>query len=171
MNELLARLRKFIADHPNRCFFRPGASVHAIAEAESAIGHPLPNDYRQFLAEFDGGFISICGQPGDEYWDEAAARWNSNSFSGIEQLVTEHNDLQLIWQLDLHWAGPWPYIPFCHTNGQERLVFGAPSMSGRRPVLDAFHEASPEEWGELYSSFAALLSAYLAGDGQINTIA
>jgi hypothetical protein len=171
MDELLARLRQYAADHPNRCFFRPAASAAAIAEAEAAIGLPLPNDYKQFLATFDGGFISICGEPGDEYWTESTARWNSNSLSGVEQLVAEFKDVQLIWKVDLNWEGPWPYIPFCNTNGQERLVFGAPEKSGESPVLDAFHEVGPEEWRQLYPCFAALLSAYLAGDGQMNTIA
>lgn len=171
MDELLVRLRQHIADQPNRCFFRPAATLAAIAEAEAAIGMLLPSDYKRFLASFDGGFISICGQPGDEFWDEAAARWNSNSFSGVEQLVAEFKDLQLIWKEDLHWEGPWPYIPFCNTNGQERLVFGTPSETGEWPVLDAFHEVGPEEWRELYPSFAALVFAYLAGDGRINTIA
>jgi hypothetical protein len=171
MNELLARLRNYVTDHPNRCFFRPAASAAAIAEAEAAIGFPLPSDYKQFLATFNGGFISLCGQPGDDYWSEANARWNSNSFSGVEQLVAEYKDLQLIWKVDLHWEGPWPYIPFCSTDGQEQLVFGAPSETGDWPVLDAFHERWPDEWGELYPSFAALLSAYLAGEGRMNTIA
>jgi hypothetical protein len=171
MDELVARLQQYVADHPNRCFFRPAASAAAIAAAEVALGLPLPSDYKHFLATFDGGFISICGEPGDEYWSESTARWNSNSLSGLEQLVAEHKDLQLIWKEDLNWEGPWPYIPFCNTNGQERLVFGARSESGEWPVLDAFHEVGPEEWRELYPSFAALLSAYLAGDGQMNTIA
>jgi hypothetical protein len=171
MDQLLARLQQYVADHPNRCFFRPAASSAAIAAAEVAMGVPLPGDYKRFLATFDGGFISLCGQPGDEQWDEVSARWNSNSFSGIDQLVTEFEDLRLIWKEDLHWEGWWPYIPFCNTSGQEKLVFGSRSETGERPVLDAFHEVGPEEWRELYPSFAALLAAYLAGDGQMNTIA
>lgn len=152
-------------------FSDPQRPQAAIAEAEAAVGLPLPSEYKRFLATFDGGFISICGQPDDDHWDESAARWNSNSFSGVEQLVNEFKDLQLIWKKDLHWKGPWPYIPFCNTKGQERLVFGVPSDSGEWPVLDAFHEVGPQEWRPLYPSFAALFSAYLTGDGQINTIA
>jgi hypothetical protein len=171
MDDLISRLRKYVADHPDRCFFRPGASAASITEAEAAIGFPLPGDYKKFLATFDGGFISISGQPVDEFWNEAAARWNSNAFSGLEQLVADYKELQQIWKVDLHWEGPWPYIPFFRTNGQEQLVFGAQSENGNWPVLDAFHEVGPEEWLELYPSFAALLASYLAGEGRMNTVA
>lgn len=170
MDELLARLRAFIAANPSRCVFHPGATESAIEAAESATGVPIPADYRAFLRCFDGGFISVCGERTDADWNEAGARWNSNSLYGTEQMVAEFTDQQLIWQSDLGWVGPWPYLPFCYTTGQEFLVFG-PAAGSTRPVLDAFHEVGPSEWGVLYPSFEALLRAYLDGEGNIETIA
>jgi hypothetical protein len=167
---LLARLREAVAADPARCVFRPGAPNADLVEAEAALGMPLPPDYRAFLGCFDGGFISLCGTRDDPDWDEAAARWNSNSLFGVDQLVAEHRDQQLIWQADLGWVGPWPYLPFCSTAGQEFLVF-APPQGGGRPVLDAFHEVGPTEWGVLFPSFEALLLSYLDGGGRIRTIA
>jgi hypothetical protein len=38
-------------------------------------------------------------------------------------------------------------------------------------VIDAFHEMPPEEWSELYPSFAAFLEAYLDGEAKAETIA
>jgi hypothetical protein len=167
---LLTRLREFIAANPERCVFRPGATKTAIAATESAIGMPIPADYRAFVECYDGGFISVCGQRGDPGWDEAGARWNSNALFGTEQLVVEFGDQQQIWQTDLGWAGPWLYLPFCYTTGQEFLVFGPPG-GGTRQVLDAFHELRPSEWDVLYPSFEALLQEYLDGEGRIRTIA
>lgn len=170
MENLLARLREFVAANPTRCAFQPGATEATLAATESAIGMPIPADYRAFLSCFDGGFISVCGQRGDPDWDEATARWNSNALFGTERLTAEFADQQLIQQADLGWAGPWPYLPFCYTTGQEFLVFGPPGGCAR-PVLDAFHEVGPSEWGVLYPSFEDLLRAYLDGEGRIKTIA
>lgn len=38
-------------------------------------------------------------------------------------------------------------------------------------ILDAFHELPPQYWNELYSSFEALLLAYVENEGALNTIA
>jgi hypothetical protein len=170
VEEVLTRLRAFVTANPERCSFRPGVTEAALDAAESSLGMPIPDNYRAFLKWFEGGFISLCGTRDDPGWDETSARWNSNSLFGADQLVAEFADQQLIWQADLGWAGPWPYLPFCYTTGQEFLVFGPPEQS-TRPVLDAFHEVGPLEWGVLYPNFEALLRAYLDGEGRIRTIA
>jgi hypothetical protein len=169
MKEILDALEELVAAHPSGCCFRPGASPAQIAAAEAALGLEIPEPYRRFLARFDGGFISLCGSTSDADWDFASAEWNSNELFGTERLVREYLDQKLIWQLDRGWPGPWPYLPFCHTNGQELLVF-APPGGGERAVLDAWHEVGPHEWGVLHPGFEPFLAAYLRGRGQVETV-
>ncbi|HEY7115512.1 MAG TPA: SMI1/KNR4 family protein [Tepidisphaeraceae bacterium] len=171
MNDLLQRLQEFVAAHPRRAFFDAAASADAVAGLEAAIGVRLPAAYRQFLLAFDGGFINTSGgTPEDQRWDLGTARWNSNHLLGIRGIQKEFAQWAKIGR-DVFGVEPWPYIPFCQTSGQELLVLGPEGADGEAPVLDAFHEAPPEEWEVLYPSFRAFLSAYLDGEGRVKTIA
>ncbi|MFO0800638.1 MAG: SMI1/KNR4 family protein [Gemmataceae bacterium] len=169
MEALLAELRDYVAAHPQLCFFRPGATVVELDAAESTIGFSIPADYRLFLKSFNGGFISLVGRADEPDWDESTARWNSNTLFGAEELAAQYRDQRTIWEVDLKWPGRWPYLPFCHTSSQELLVFG-PNGGEERPVLDAFHEVGPDEWGLLYPNFEDLLRAYLSGNGDMQII-
>jgi SMI1/KNR4 family protein SUKH-1 len=170
MDDVLDRLQAIVAQRPTRCCFAPGASAAQIAEAEKAAGIEFPEPYQRFLSRFDGGFISLYGETSDPDWDPAGSEWNSNALFGTKRLVHEYLDQRLIWQVDLGWQGEWPYLPFCQTEGQEMLVFGPASSNGARPVLDAFHEVWPHEWGVVYTDFRAFLAAYVGGDGRVETI-
>jgi SMI1/KNR4 family protein SUKH-1 len=170
MDDVLDRLADFIARNPTRCCFAPGASLARIAEAEKAAGIGFPEPYQRFLARFDGGFISLHRQTSDPDWDHASSEWNSNALFGTARLVDEHLDLRGRWLLDIGWEGEWPYLPFCHTDGQELLVFGPAGPDGARPVRDAWHEVWPHEWHVVYPDFRAFLAAYLETEGRIETI-
>jgi len=170
MNKLLDQFREYVAAHPKRCFFGPAATDGAIAAAEAQMELSIPADYRLFLQSFDGGFISLCGESDKPDWDEGGARWNSNHLLGVAGLVAEFTDLRDIWRMDQGWTEAWPYLPFCHTDDQELLVFGACS-GDHYPVLDAFHERGPPDWRVLYPNFETLLLTYLDGEGRIRTIA
>ena len=170
MRERIDALAAFIHRHPTLCCFQPPAAPSAIAEAEAAVGTPFPEPYRQFLSRFNGGFISLCGHTTAPDWAPESAEWNSNALFGTARLVREYTDQQQIWQLDRGWSGGWPYLPFCHTEGQELLVFGPPSAGRSRAVLDAWHEVGPDEWGVLYPGFEDFLSAYVRGEGRVETI-
>lgn len=168
MDKLLERLAAYIAAHPQTAFFNTPATSDEIAAVESALGVPLPNEYRAFLARHNGGFIDVS-EIGPEALPDAA--WNSNTLLGTVQLMKEYRQWANIGADVFGFQGKWPYIPFCQTEGQELLVFG-PSTAGRAaPVLDAFHEMPPDEWSERYPSFTAFLEAYLDGEGNVNTIA
>ncbi|HEX6738246.1 MAG TPA: SMI1/KNR4 family protein [Vicinamibacteria bacterium] len=165
----LDMLQRYVEAHPAACGFGAGAAAAEIAAAESALGLPIPEPYRRFLARFDGGFISLCGSTTDADWDPGSAEWNSNALFGTERLVREYLDQQAIWQLDRGWQGRWPYLPFCHTEGQELLVF-APPAAAERAVLDAWHEVGPQEWRVVYRGFDDFLAAYVSGEGRVETI-
>lgn len=138
---------------------------------ERAIGRALPTAYKHFLSTHDGGFIA--GRPVVEVDAAAFAteRWNANHLLGCEDLVLDYKDARLL-ALDVEpTLTDWPYVPFCRTSGQEALVFGPPLPDGEQPVLDAFHEVGPGEWGVLANSFADFLRTYIDGNGFPPTIA
>ncbi len=168
---MIRALQSFVERRPTLACFQPGASAAEIDAAEAALGVQIPAPYREFLLRFDGGFISLCGETSAPDWDYDSAAWNSNLLLGTKKLVEEYADQSAIWRLDRGWAGVWPYLPFCHTEGQEWLVFGPPDAADQRPVRDAFHEVGPEEWGVLYPGFQEFLLAYVQGEGRVSTVA
>lgn len=89
---------------------------------------------------------------------------------GTERLIDEFTDMKTNQVEDFGEPEPWHYIRFLHTGGQELFVFG-PTLdsNGERPVLDAFHESPPGEWGPVYPSFTHLLADYIARNGEIET--
>jgi hypothetical protein len=172
MNELLQRLRDFIAAHPERAFFDAPATPADIATEEATIGVPLPESYRQFLLTFNGGFINISGlQRSEEDWDRGTARWNSNYIFGTKLLAKEYAQLEKLARDVFAVEGTWEFVPFCQTSGQEILVFGPRQANQDTPVLDAFHEMPPDDWSVLYPSFAHFLKAYIDGEGEASIIA
>ena len=171
MSEPIRRLKAFIAANPDVSVFAPGATPKAIAAAEAEIGLVLPEEYKAFLRQFDGGFISVSGAKSDPNWDEDDARRESIWLFGLEKLVEEFHEQEDVWTLDRDWKGKWPYVPFSLVAGHELLVFSAPTASGERSVLDAWHEWGPKQWKPLQPSFGHFLDALVAGAGRTETIA
>ena len=171
MEELLVALDRLIDRLSDRAFFRRPAAPHAIDELEKAIGRKLPADYRRFLLAHDGGFIfrkpfDPCNEA-----QPARARWNSNYLRGCEDLRTEYLD-DALRARDIDPAiDDWPYVAFCHTDGQELLVFGRPGPDGSSPVLDAHHEVFHPAWAPLVPDFAAFLARYIEAEGFPETVA
>ena len=167
MADLLRELEVLIARLPDRAFFCPPAGRDAITGVERTIGRALPSAYKRFLSAHDGGFIA--GSPVAAAF--ATQRWNANHLLGCEDLVRDYEDDRLLARDVEPTLVDWPYVPFCRTNGQETLVFGPTGPDGEPPVLDAFHEVGPGEWGVLAKSFADFLRTYIDGDGFPPTIA
>lgn len=170
MNDSILRLKAFIAVHPDISAFASGASLESIAAAEAEMGITIPDDYKVFLTEFDGGFISLCGSKSDANWDESDARYGSLWLFGLQKLVEEFHEEERVWTLDRDWEGKWPYVPFCLVAGHDSLVFSPPD-SGERSVIDAWHEWGPEQWKVLKPNFNAFLDALVEGRGIVDTVA
>ena len=172
LDGLLARLADLVSRDPHRAVFAPPATAEDIAAAEAQMGVPLPPSYKRFLQRFNGGFISLVGDITQPPYDQASAEWNSNALLGTERLVAEYLEQKDFWESDMDWPAPWPYVPFCQTEGQEKLAFAPMGSPNDEPqALDANHEHGPRQWHAVYQRFIALLADYLARDGEIETIA
>lgn len=171
LDELLARLSELAAREPHRVVFGPPATEQEIAAAEAEMGVPLPPSYRRFLQRFNGGFISLVGDITQHPHDEASAAWNSNTLFRVSRLVTEYKEQKSFEESVSERRRRWPYVPFCQTDMQEKLVFGRMKSPDAEPrVLDAFHESPPREWSVVYKGFIPLLEDYLAREGRIKQI-
>ena len=171
IDTILTQLAAVITDHPTICFFNPPSNETEIARVEEHLNITLPPSYKQFLLRFNGGFITPDWPSTAEHWTREDAAYNCNHLLSLSELMAAYIDMRDIETLDRGWKGTWPYVPFCHTEGQEYLVFDVSnSGSSEAPVRDAFHEVSPDEWGDLYQNFADLLQDYVAQLGRIKLV-
>lgn len=169
----LNKLDNVIEKLPGRAFFRKPATEKAVADLEREMGSELPEAYKAFLTVHDGGFIheeAILEEELAESLGDAA--WNSNVLLGVEEIRAQFADMKTVLAAAAEVFGEVDgiYIPFCHTSGQELLVFKGPLKgTADAEVLDAFHEVPPSCWEPVYASFAELLDEYVRTEGEIKT--
>jgi len=170
---VLQRLKTKISQMPDNCHFSPAASEEEIKNLESVLSIDLPHSYRTFLKNFNGGFI--CSESIAKFIkkrnDFETAAWNSLFIFGTTEIQEEYSKLRdMNWKLFSDLKEVYPFIPFCRTEIQEKLVFVLPlNENSESPVFDAFHEDPYSDWGVLYNNFEEFLESYI--DGSIKTIA
>ncbi len=170
---VLQRLKTKISQMPDNCHFSPAASEEEIKNLESVLSIDLPHSYRTFLKNFNGGFI--CSESIAKFIkkrnDFETAAWNSLFIFGTTEIQEEYSKLRdMNWKLFSDLKEVYPFIPFCRTEIQEKLVFILPlDENSESPVFDAFHEDPYSDWGILYNNFEEFLESYIAGS--IKTIA
>lgn len=165
---LLERLAQLIAEKPGCCHFNAGASVDQIAALENYIKRPLPDAYRIFLLFYNGGFMRPEPIKKSDTDALESAAWNANTLLGIEEIGAHYDRIEYKF---MH--ADMAFVPFCHTDNQELLVFAAQEEPyADSPVYDAWHEVGPYDWLEqkLYDSFTDFLEDYIAKSGLIETI-
>lgn len=165
MKEILKKLNRQIADFPGSCFFNDPADDKLISALEKKHKIKLPDSFKEFLRNFNGGFMALIENDGEIDIDDLA--WNSNYILAVELIDELFEGINYKTEgMDVR------YIPCLHTSGGEYLGFRNPLEGGESKVYDLWHEASAEEWAEsaLYDSFAELLKDYVAGKGEIETI-
>ncbi len=162
MEATLDRLRNKINTIKDRAFFSPPATLDDILETEQKLNIVFPASLRQFYLSFNGGFIASDMWSPDELQNAEmyeTIQWNSNDILSLEEIKSgfgrRYED----------------YIPIIHTFSQEFLAIANPLNDNESPVLDAFHEAPPREWGVLYDNFESLLNDYIEREGIIKTMA
>lgn len=168
MQSLLNKLGAQIDKHPRRAFFAPPASPEQIDGLQQYIQLPLPDSYRLFLRMHNGGFFSHERPDKADDIHMATEAWNSNQLLGVEEIADYFDRIRY------KFSGRYiRFIPFCHTQGQELLVFSTiGETSDDSPVFDAWHEVGPDDWmnQKLYDGFAEFLEAYIEKFGDIRTI-
>ncbi|MDO9576433.1 MAG: SMI1/KNR4 family protein [Candidatus Cloacimonadales bacterium] len=175
LSNILKKLESKIQENPEKFHFEPPAKEEDIARKEFLLGIELPLSYREFLKNFNGGFIcnNFLAAKIKIDNDIETARWNSLVIFSLEELYDEYIDLNdRNWKMPLEWDGVYPIIPFGRTAIQELLVFAAPlNAELESPVFDAFHEDPISDWEILYKNFTEFLDDYLSKEGNIKTVA
>lgn len=169
VQDILARLDIIIGDGPAPTYFNDPASEEDIKAFEKRLGIRLPESYKAFLRYTNGGMI-MSDELKDMLKTENGledAKWNANYLYSLEEMEKEYEEMSS-WNFGIpaQNIATYPFIPFCHTATGERLVFVTLSKGEKEsPVLDAYHEETPETWGVVADDFIEFLLDYVSTFG------
>ncbi|MBN2614330.1 MAG: SMI1/KNR4 family protein [Bacteroidales bacterium] len=174
IDQQLERLREMKSDPKFPTHFERPASADKIRNFEAKYHIKLPDSYKKFLMQYNGGMftypqLSKYIQTQNDY---ELHKHNSVYLMSIEEIEIKYDDLMFSrWKVRKETADPYPVIPFCTTINSELLVFIHGEKSGKEsPVFDAFHEEPPSTWGIIANNFANFLEIYLNARGFPRTI-
>ncbi|MEE4256230.1 MAG: SMI1/KNR4 family protein [Bacteroidales bacterium] len=174
IHKVLERLDNLIGNGPVPAFFKNPAPADQIRSFEKRLGLRLPESYKAFLQYANGGMI-ITDEL-NSVLDYAAnpedVKWNANYLYSIEEVEEKYKEMQS-WNYGIPFGNvaPYPFIPFCHTESGEHLVFiNLKAGETESVVLDAYHEETPETWGVVAGDFTAFLEDYVNSSGYPNVL-
>lgn len=168
INEVIEKLQDAVSKERLNGYFGTPNSAEKIGLFEKSFGVRLPNSFKTFLRNFDGGFIAdgeadsmiMTGE-----FDEA--KQISTRILSIDEIIEEYESLSLDdWKLESGYEGFYPYIPFCITPEDEKLVFVDNSLRKEESnVLAAFHDAPASGWFVVSANFTDFLENYFNTGG------
>jgi len=174
IQKVLGGLDRLIGDGPAHAYFNDPASKDEIASFEDRHQFHLPDSYKAFLLFANGGMIisdSLNSQL-DYASNPEDVKWNANYLYSLAEMEKEYLDKES-WNFGLQGKdiSPYPFIPFCHTDTGEYLVFisltGDETESG---IFDAYHEETIDTWGLVADNFTEFLSDYIQSYGNPNVL-
>lgn len=174
IKKVLNKLDSLIGDGGVHGYFNRPATEESILAFEERHGIRLPDSYKAFLQYSNGGMI--ISDELNSLLDSSSNRedviWNANYLYPLEKLEEKYEDMQS-WDYGIPSGEiqPYPYIPFCHTESGETLIFiNLKEGSDESGVFDAYHEETPETWGMVAKDFTAFLSDYVSSYGYPNVL-
>lgn len=141
---------------------------------EEAFGVKLPESFKTFLSEFDGGFLA--DEEANWYWmngEYDTCEQMCSRFLSIEEIIEEYESMMLDdWKLKSNFEGIYPFIPFYITNDNEKLVFVNGDNDDKESfVYAAFHDEPASAWFVVEKTLTKFLINYINTDGKPNLYA
>jgi len=163
ISEIIDKLQDTVSKRGLRGHFGTPDSTEKIELFEKAFGVKLPYSHKLFLRNFDGGFIAddeadnliMIGE-----FDEAQSiRTRILSIDKIIEMY-ERQDID-DWNRPRWFKGFYPYIPFCITSEDEKLIFVDQSLQDKESkIFAAFHDTPATGWYVAKDSFTEFLNDF-----------
>lgn len=171
VKDVIKNLRKAINSGEIHCSLGGINDIEKIKLFELAFGIHLPASFKVFLTEINGGFIA--NEEANWHWmqsDYDTAKSISIRLLSVEEIIEDYERLSLdSWKLIPDLEGIYPYIPFCITADNEKLVFVDNQMPGESGVFFALHDEPAKDWTLIAHDFTEFLIYYINSNGQIPT--
>jgi hypothetical protein len=170
INELIDNLNDALAKERLKGYFGTPDSTEKIELFEKAFGVMLPNSYKIFLRNFDGGFIADKEADNLILIGEFEEAKNLRTrFLSIDEIIDEYGSMDIDdWNLPPDFEGFYPYIPFCITGeDNEKLVFtDNHGQNGVSKVFAGFHDTPASGWFVAADNFTGFLENFLKTGGK-----
>lgn len=171
IEEVIQNLQKSIKNDEIKEYFGRQVDHQKIELFEAAFCVQLPVSFKTFLTQFNGGFIADSEAESmiltDEY-DEA--KRISTRILSIDEIIEEYEYMQIDdWKLKPDFEGFYPYIPFCITADNEKLVFVDNFKQGTESnVYAAFHDDPASAWFIVANDFTEFIADFINSGGKPN---
>lgn len=140
---------------------------------ETAFEVVLPDDYKTFLEHSNGLDKIVLTGEAKNLWQEGdyeEARKLGNNILDIESVFDEFEDLDIDhWKIDSNYKGPYPYIPFCISGDNEKLVFGNQKLTKDPSIYIAYHDEPASAWIRVARNFTDFLEYFFNSKGELPT--
>lgn len=170
IDHLLQELSELISSGKVYCQFEEGADPGLIQLFEEVNKVSLPEAYKAFLLQFNGGFIGEASAEKllEKGWTLESYRPEIVLFSIGELIAQYEYQSRRRWKIQDDSIQPYPIVPFCSAPNSELLVFVCSEKAGTNsPVFDAFHEEPTACWGVVADDFTTFLSGYIRESGSV----
>jgi hypothetical protein len=167
MENLLEIIKILTLKDPDLYRFNKQIDTNLIIDIERDLSIFLPNSYKQFLSNFNGGFIDLF--PNNTDMTISDKIWNSNYIFSLDELAAAYAKRSAQnWKFTPKPGNEYPFIPFARTNMNEHLIFINPLIDGESCVFEAIHDEPWYDWELKFLDFSDFLSTYFDLGGEIN---
>ncbi len=167
IENLIEIINELVAKDPNLFRFNKKANSDLIVDIERDLSIFLPDSYKQFLSNFNGGYIDLF--PNNLDMSTADKIWNCNYIFSLDEMATAYaKRSSQNWKFTPKGSNEYPFIPFARTSMNEHLVFINPLNDGESCIFEAIHDEPWYEWELKFLDFSDFLSTYIDMGGDIN---
>ena len=168
INSIIDKLTDALTKGRLTGYFGTPNATEKIELFEKAFGVKLSYSHKVFLRNFDGGFIADKEAENLILTDEFDEAKNLRTrFLSIDEIIEEYENMELDdWQRPSWFKGFYPYIPFCITAENEKLVFVDHSLMKEESfVYAAFHDTPAYDWIVAADNFTDFLEQFFNSGG------
>ncbi|HPN39732.1 MAG TPA: SMI1/KNR4 family protein [Melioribacteraceae bacterium] len=167
MENLIEIITELKTKEPDLFRFEKKLNEELITDVERDLCIFLPNSYKQFLANFNGGFIDLF--PNNMDMSTGDKIWNSNYIFSLNEMAAAYSKRSAQnWKFTPKGSNEYPFIPFARTSMNEHLIFLNPLNNNESCIFEAIHDEPWYEWELKFLDFSDFLSTYIDMGGDIN---
>jgi len=170
ISENIKILEKIVWHGTEKYNFNARIDIEKIETFAKAYGLKFSESYKKFLARFNGGMIMEHNIHfyTDMLEDEPdGAKWSSNFFFPLNELIEKYRDLKLDdWLLSDRFKGIYPIIPICKTSEQNLLfMISQRGLKNESPVFGSHGDAGIGSCIQVAKNFNSFFEAYMEYEG------
>ena len=167
IEKLLEKVRKETSDF--KTWIKADSKI--IRLNETAFGVVLPDDFKTFLDITNGLDEIVLTKEAKHLYQQGEyeeARNLGSKILSVEEIFEEYEGLYIDdWKIPSGYKGFYPYIPFCITEDNEKLIFVNQLLTKDQTIFYAYHDEPSSGWTAIAKNFTEFLEKYIHSKGKV----